>query len=147
MKKIFLFLACVCSFSFAHGQDIDWTKTHGWKMYLVNKLADMVRVPLDSLSSYDSISIDQPVMMQYLRSVSKIQDEKVYWEGGYLCTTKTESGKTIKVMVSWSGGSFFLASGNGYYEIPEDQRTGWLSYMHDNWTVLLNDGRKKGYVR
>lgn len=108
-------------------------------MYLIGKLGDMVRIPIDSLSSYDSIGIDQPVMMQYLQNVSKVSGEKVYWQGGYLCTAKIASGKTIKVIISWYGGSFFLTSGSGYYEIPENQRDGWLAYMHDNWSVLLKN--------
>ena len=144
MKKLFALFLCFCSFSLAHGQDIDWTKTHDWKIYLISKFGEMYKVSIDSLSRYDSANIGQPAMMQYLQNVSKLPKGTYYWHGGYLCTAKIDSAETIKVFVSQDDGSLLVMPGHVHYAIPEGQRQKWLSYMHKNWIQLAENHRKKG---
>lgn len=83
------------------------------------------------------MSLRQDSMTFFLKTVTQIPEGKnPVWMGAYVATCQLENGTPIKIEISQYGGFFYVERERRYYELAEDVRDNWLSFLTSKWLQL-----------
>ena len=118
---------------------IHWEKTSDWTLYGYQG-SQMFKIPLDSLSSFDTLNLNQDTVTSYLTN-SRILDSKDQgvWMGGYLTTCKLAGGLR-KIDFSNYGNFFYDEKSKTYYQLSASKSDAWNSYLQN---CLMTLARKR----
>ena len=133
MKNLFV-ISLLLSATVASCQ-LHWERGTNWKLYRYQGHR-LFKIPIDSLSNYDNLVLNQDSMAVLLASVQNLHpDGPVSWMGGYIATCQL--GSTIrKVEISNYGGFFYDEKTRAYYQISAAKSEDWLSYIQQNYLNL-----------
>ncbi len=138
MKKIFrLLLVLVLALPIlCYGQEIDWKATSNWKLYNIHNKAGF-RYPVDSLTFFKSVRLDDSAMNRFLITSAIWPKEKTsLWMGLFVASFETPAKETRKLIISSYGGFFFDPASRRYYELKEADRKAWYEFINDNAATL-----------
>jgi hypothetical protein len=114
---------------------LHWEKATNWTLYRYQGHR-LFKIPIDSLSNYDSSALNQDSMAVFLASARTLHPEgPVSWMGGYISTCKLD-GVVRKVELSNYGGFFYDEKTRVYYQIAAVKSADWLSYIQQNYLNL-----------
>lgn len=121
---------------FSYGQVIDWKATSNWKLYNIHNKAGF-SYPVDSLTFFKNIKLDDAAMNRFLISSSIWPKEKTsLWMGLFVASFETPAKETRKLIISSYGGFFYDPASKRYYELPEPERTAWYEFINDYASTL-----------
>jgi len=127
----FLFL----SVTIASCQKLYWKDATNWTLYRYQGHR-LFKIPLDSLQSYDHLSLDQDSILAFMDSVQLLNPKgAVAWMGGYIATCKL-NGIVRKVEFSNYGGFFFDEKTRTYYTLPSEKTEDWITYLQQQYLSL-----------
>ena len=137
MKKKFRLLFLVLTLPIlSHGQEIDWKTTSNWKLYNIHNKAGF-RYPVDSLTFFKSVTLDDSAMNRFLIPSTIWPKEKTsLWMGLFVVSFETPSKETRKLIISSYGGFFYDPASKRYYELPAVQHAAWYQFLNDNAATL-----------
>jgi hypothetical protein len=114
---------------------IRWDKATDWTIYRYQGHR-LFKISLDSLTGYDSKSLNQDSVADYLDSVQIMASEgQITWMGGYIATCKLD-GNIRKVELSNYGGFFFDEKTRKFYQISPDKSEAWTFYLQQCYLDL-----------
>ena len=94
-------------------------------------------MPIDSLSSLDTIQLNSDTVKSYLSSLELIHPKApVAWMGGYIATCKID-GIRRKIELSNYGGFFYDEKTNAFYRVSRDKIDSWVDYLQTSYLSLL----------
>ncbi len=126
-----LYLPIICC-----GQDIDWKTTSNWKLYNIHNKAGF-RYPVDSLTFFKSVRLDDSAMNRFLITSTIWPKEKTsLWMGLFVASFETSAKEIRKLIISSYGGFFYDPTSRRYYELPEADRISWYQFINDNAATL-----------
>jgi hypothetical protein len=127
--KVILLLFLIFYSSFTHSQSIDWKNSKNWKLYNLYR-NDAFKYPIDSLTNYKYVNLDDEVILTLLEGVKLFPDnlKNVYWMGLYVATYEI-GDVTRKVEISMYGGFFYDDFTKKYFQIETDKKQRWLNYF------------------
>ena len=138
MKKLLyvLLLAPGISPVFCTAQEIEWKSTTHWKLYNIFDDAAF-RYPVDSLSFFKSIPLDDSTMKRFLKPASIWPKDKTsLWMGLFTASFETADNKTRKLIISSYGGFFYDSAEKRYYELPMEIRKEWYQFINDQLDMM-----------
>ncbi|MBN8856712.1 MAG: hypothetical protein BGO55_25545 [Sphingobacteriales bacterium 50-39] len=112
---------------------IDWQGTKNWKLYNIRS-RDAFTFPLDTLTAFKSVPLDQDSMMLFLENVTQIPEgNNPVWMGAYVATCQLTNGCYIKMEFSQYGSFFYVENERRYYQLSDDVRDIWLPFLTSKW--------------
>jgi hypothetical protein len=131
MKRI-AFLLISLSLGRFSAQDIDWSQTTHWRIYNIHNKKDF-GFSIDTLSHFNSVELSDDSMHSFLQRVTQLKDVQMpIWMGHFVATCMLKDGSARKVELSTYGGFFYDDKTKNYYEVPEEVRSQWHSYLSDS---------------
>jgi hypothetical protein len=119
---------------------IQWDKAADWTLYGYQG-SRMFKIPLDSLSSFDTLHLNKDTVKSYLET-TRILDSKNQglWLGGYITTCKLD-GKLRIIDFSNYGNFFYDEKSKTYYQLASSKSEGWNAYLQSSLLALARKSR------
>jgi hypothetical protein len=129
-------IASLVSCSLLGSCQVHWDHASDWKLYQYDGHR-IFTIPIDSLKTYNSLSMDQDSMAIFVRS-AKYLDTKapLVWMGGYVATCSI-GGALRKVELSRYGGYFFDEKTSAYYQLPTEKIDAWLAFIQNSYLAFI----------
>lgn len=113
-----------------------WDSTRNWRIYKLQNLRKVVRIPVDSLKLIDNTPLNDDSMHSFLSTSRKLTVEGPAWMGCYLVSYEDPNGQVRKVIISQYAGFFYSEAQNSYFEIEASAQQEWLHFLSDNYIKL-----------
>lgn len=146
MKYLLLIQVIVFSLAYTsrripgpHLQNIgvsSWDSTKNWRIYKLQNLKKVVRVPVDSLKFIANTPLNDDSMHAFLSTSRKLSVESPAWMGCYLVSYEDPNGQVRKVIISHYAGFFYSEAQNSYFEIDASMQKDWLNFLSDTYVKL-----------
>jgi len=137
MKNAFFLILLSCNVCF--GQSKSFESAGKWKLYDVAG-HNLFKYSTDTLKHFSYYSLHDDSMHTFLQGIKELRtDDPPVWMGGPHVVTYELDGEIYKLDISHYGGFFFDERTRKYYQLSEDKRDDWLTYIRDCFIAVHAD--------